>query len=62
MDRIILAADFAARKHRDDRRKDPEQTPYINHPIGVAKILTDEGNITGMVRSSEKRVSDGFQS
>lgn len=27
--------DFAARKHRDQRRKDPEQTPYINHPIGI---------------------------
>lgn len=46
MDRVVLAADFAARKHRDDRRKDAEKTPYINHPIGVAKILTDEGQIT----------------
>lgn len=26
--------DFAARKNRDQRRKDPEKTPYINHPIG----------------------------
>lgn len=26
--------DFAARKHRDQRRKDSEKTPYINHPIG----------------------------
>lgn len=26
--------DFAARKHRDQRRKDAEKTPYINHPIG----------------------------
>ena len=46
MDRLVLAADFAARKHRDDRRKDAEKTPYINHPIGVAKILTDEGQVT----------------
>lgn len=37
--------DFAARKHRDQRRKDPEKTPYINHPIGVACILAD-ANIT----------------
>ncbi|NXA91190.1 MESH1 pyrophosphohydrolase, partial [Melanocharis versteri] len=27
------AVDFAARKHKDQRRMDPEGTPYINHPI-----------------------------
>ena len=37
---IIKAANFAAIKHKDQRRSDPEQTPYINHPIGVANILT----------------------
>lgn len=31
---LVEAADFAARKHRLQRRKDPEGTPYINHPIG----------------------------
>lgn len=36
---------FAAIKHRDQRRKDPEKTPYINHPIGVANILAEEGGI-----------------
>jgi len=43
--RIIKAADFAAIRHRDDRRKDEAKTPYINHPIGVAKILTEEGGV-----------------
>lgn len=38
--------DFAAVKHRDQRRKDTAQTPYINHPIGVARILTAEAGIT----------------
>ncbi|XP_069481308.1 guanosine-3',5'-bis(diphosphate) 3'-pyrophosphohydrolase MESH1 [Ambystoma mexicanum] len=42
---ILEAADFAARKHRSQRRKDPEQTPYINHPIGVARILSHEAGI-----------------
>ena len=42
---VIKAADFAAKKHRDQRRKDPEGTPYINHPIGVAHILANEGGI-----------------
>ena len=40
---VLKAADFAAKKHRDQRRKDPQQTPYINHPIGVANILANEG-------------------
>ena len=39
--RIMAAADFAARKHKGQQRKDPEGTPYINHPIGVAHILTE---------------------
>lgn len=34
--RLLEAADFAAWKHREQRRKDPEGTPYINHPIGAA--------------------------
>uniref|UniRef100_A0A915KLB6 Guanosine-3',5'-bis(diphosphate) 3'-pyrophosphohydrolase MESH1 n=1 Tax=Romanomermis culicivorax TaxID=13658 RepID=A0A915KLB6_ROMCU len=42
---IIKAANFAAEKHRDQRRKDPQKTPYINHPIGVAHILCDEGSV-----------------
>ena len=38
---IIKAANFSAIKHKDQRRKDPEGTPYINHPLGVANILTN---------------------
>ena len=36
---VIKAADFAARRHRFQTRKDG-RTPYINHPIGVAYLLT----------------------
>lgn len=31
---IIRCVNFAAVKHRNQRRKDYAQTPYINHPIG----------------------------
>jgi len=42
---ILNAADFAAYKHRNQKRKDEEKTPYINHPIAVAKIISEIGNI-----------------
>ncbi len=38
---ILRALKFAALKHRDQRRKDPAATPYINHPISVMEMLWD---------------------
>ncbi|GCC33814.1 hypothetical protein chiPu_0012285 [Chiloscyllium punctatum] len=46
---VLEAADFAAKKHKNQRRKDPEGTPYINHPLGVARILAHEAGITDVV-------------
>jgi guanosine-3',5'-bis(diphosphate) 3'-pyrophosphohydrolase len=43
---VITAAKFAAWKHRDQRRKDADASPYINHPIGLAEILWTEGGVT----------------
>jgi len=31
---LIKCINFAAIKHKDQRRLDVEKTPYINHPIG----------------------------
>lgn len=31
---IIKCCNFAAVKHKDQRRKNLAKTPYINHPIG----------------------------
>ena len=42
---ILKAAHFAAQKHRDPRRKDEDASPYINHPISVAEIISEIGNI-----------------
>jgi GTP diphosphokinase / guanosine-3',5'-bis(diphosphate) 3'-diphosphatase len=42
---ILKALKFAARKHRNQRRKDKEGTPYINHPIYVAETLWRTGNV-----------------
>lgn len=40
---IITAASFAADRHRDQRRRDVDSTPYINHPLDVANILIEAG-------------------
>ncbi len=42
---ILKALAFAAHKHRDQRRKNCEASPYINHPIMLANILVNEGNV-----------------
>ncbi len=41
--RLLKALSFAADKHRFQRRKDTEETPYINHPINVALTLIEKG-------------------
>ncbi len=42
---ILQAIEFAARKHRDQRRKDVESSPYINHPIQVAELIARVGGV-----------------
>ena len=43
--RLIKAADFAAFKHRGQRRKDAEASPYINHPLALARVLKLEAGV-----------------
>lgn len=43
---LLQAVDFAATRHRMQRRKDLEHTPYINHPVAVARLLAVEGGVT----------------
>ena len=43
---ILSSATFAAARHRDQRRKDAEASPYINHPLTLADILAREGGVT----------------
>jgi guanosine-3',5'-bis(diphosphate) 3'-pyrophosphohydrolase len=43
--RLLEAINFAADRHRNQRRKDHEASPYINHPIALATVLADEGGI-----------------
>lgn len=43
---LLQAVDFAARKHRNQRRKDEEASPYINHPVAVALLIAEVGEVT----------------
>ncbi len=38
---LLNAVDFAAEKHKNQRRKNKDKTPYINHPIRVAQLLSE---------------------
>jgi len=42
---LLKALTFAAHKHKDQRRKDLNASPYINHPISLANILCNEGHV-----------------
>lgn len=42
---LIRAIDFAARKHRMQRRKDREASPYVNHPVALMSVLCVEADI-----------------
>jgi guanosine-3',5'-bis(diphosphate) 3'-pyrophosphohydrolase len=42
---LIRAVAFSAEKHRNQRRKDADASPYINHPIALANVLANEGGI-----------------
>jgi (p)ppGpp synthase/HD superfamily hydrolase len=44
--RLLHAAQFAAERHWEQKRKDVRRTPYINHPIEVAALLADAGGVT----------------
>ena len=42
---LIDAIAFAAHKHRNQRRKNVEASPYINHPIALAHVLAIEAKV-----------------
>jgi guanosine-3',5'-bis(diphosphate) 3'-pyrophosphohydrolase len=42
---LLKAFRFAADKHRDQRRKDTDHTPYINHPVEVIQLLWEVGGV-----------------
>jgi (p)ppGpp synthase/HD superfamily hydrolase len=46
---FVRALAFASRKHSQQRRKDMDASPYINHPIALVSILAVEGGMPVML-------------
>jgi len=46
--RLLQALHFSADKHRFQKRKDRDASPYINHPIEVATVLATVGGVTDL--------------
>lgn len=46
LQRLFKALAFAAARHKDQRRGDVDASPYINHPIALADILCNEGQVS----------------
>lgn len=46
---VLRAAEFAARHHRDQRRKGERRRPYINHCVQVAEMLARVADVDDVV-------------
>src|SRR5215813_3365790 len=42
---VIRAIEFAVKKHRMQRRRGSDASPYINHPIALMHVLCIDGGI-----------------
>jgi (p)ppGpp synthase/HD superfamily hydrolase len=45
---VMRAADFAAKRHTNQRRKGAAQEPYVNHLLEVASLVTEATDGTDM--------------
>ena len=58
---LLKAVAFAADKHRTQRRKDADASPYINPPIALANVLANEGGVTDVVVLSAAVLHDTIE-
>ncbi|HLL99977.1 MAG TPA: HD domain-containing protein [Pyrinomonadaceae bacterium] len=45
LSKLLEAASFAAKRHKNQKRKGADGEPYINHPLEVAKLLANVGKV-----------------
>ncbi|HEV2270197.1 MAG TPA: HD domain-containing protein [Steroidobacteraceae bacterium] len=58
---LVSAAAFAAEKHRNQRRKGADASPYINHPIALANVLANEAGVTDIVTIAAALLHDTIE-
>ena len=58
---ILAATTFAAHKHREQRRKGADASPYINHPIAVANVLANEVGIVDPITLAAALLHDTIE-
>jgi guanosine-3',5'-bis(diphosphate) 3'-pyrophosphohydrolase len=58
---LLTALRLAADKHRLQRRKDREASPYINHPIEVAELLWRIGGVRDVVTLAAALLHDTLE-
>ena len=46
LSKLLEAASFAAKRHTGQKRKGSDGEPYINHPLEVANLLANVGNVS----------------
>ena len=46
---LLRSIAFAAQRHRNQRRKDADASPYINHPIALATLLATTAGVDELV-------------
>jgi len=58
---VLRAAQFAAHRHREQRRKDASETPYVNHPIALAEVLHSDGGVRDPVTIAAALLHDTIE-
>jgi guanosine-3',5'-bis(diphosphate) 3'-pyrophosphohydrolase len=58
---LLSVTQFAADKHRHQRRKDIHASPYINHPLALAYVLSNEAGIEDVTVLSAALLHDTIE-
>ena len=45
INKLVEAASFAAQRHTGHQRKGNDKQPYINHPLEVANLIANVGQV-----------------
>lgn len=48
LNKLLEAASFASKLHTHQKRKGSDGEPYINHPLEVANLLANVGNVSDL--------------